>query len=243
MHCALCRKETELKRSHIISEFLYKAMYDEIHRFHVLSSVPDLPDSMSQKGLREKLLCGACETHLSRFEMYARNVLSGGVPLEYKKEGRVVQVYGVDYAQFKLFQLSILWRSGISTLEMFKKVKLGPHESELRRMLVESDPGLEHTYGCIMFGLVDDTGNRMDMIVQPRKIHIDGHACYRFIFAGFMWVYFVTNRKPTGQYTAGFLKTTGELVFVIKNILEARDIVNFAKARVALAGRKKRRCR
>ena len=206
-------------------------MYDDIHRFHVLSSVPDLPDSMAQKGLREKLLCGGCETHLSRFEKYARGVLSGGVPLDYKKEGRVVQVYGVDYTQFKLFQLSILWRAGVSTLQMFEKVELGPHESTLRRMLLESDPGYEHSYACIMFGLVDESGNRMDMIVQPRKIHIDGHACYRFIVGGFMWVFFVTNRKPTGSYKVGFLKATGELVFVIKNILEAKDIVNFAKAR------------
>ena len=90
--CALCQKESELKRSHIIPEFLYKAMYDDKHSFHVLSSVPELPDSMVQKGLRELLLCGDCETHISCFERYARGVLSGGVPLDYKKEGRVVQV-------------------------------------------------------------------------------------------------------------------------------------------------------
>lgn len=71
----------------------------------------------------------------------------------------------------------------------------------------------------------------MDMIVQPRKVHIEGHACYRFTFGGFMWAYFVTSRKPAGTYSVGFLKTSGELVFVIKNILEARDIVNFAQAR------------
>lgn len=234
MHCALCRKDAELKRSHIISEFLYKAMYDDIHRFHILSSDPDLPDSMAQKGLREKLLCGSCEAHISRFENYACDVLSGGVSLKYKKDGRVVQVYGVDYAKFKLFQLSILWRAGVSTLKMFDNVNLGPHEPTLRRMLLESNPGPEHTYGCVMFGLVDDTGNRMDMIVQPRKVRIDDHACYRFIFGGFMWVFFATNRKPKGSYKIGFLKTTGELVFVIKNIFEAKAITNFAIQRSRL---------
>lgn len=229
--CALCQKESELKRSHIIPEFLYKAMYDDKHRFHVLSSVPELPDLMVQKGLRELLLCGDCETHISRFERYARGVLSGGVPLDYKKEGRVVQVAGIDYTKFKLFQLSILWRAGVSDLQLFERIDLGSHEPKLRRMLLESDPGSDFTYGCIMFGLVDDEGNRMDMIVQPGKLHIDGHSCYRFIFGGFMWVYFVTSRRPTGSYTVGFLRSSGKLAFVIKNILEAKYIVNFAQAR------------
>lgn len=234
MPCALCLSNTELKNSHIVSEFLYKTMYDEIHRFHVLSSTIDLPDSMEQKGLREKLLCASCETHLSRFEDHARKVLSGGTPLEFHKNGNVVHVAGIDYAKFKLFQLSILWRAGVSTQPMFGEVNLGPHERKLRQMLMESNPGDEQTYGCVMFGLVDEEGQRMDMIMQPRKLHIDNHTCYKFTFGGFMWVYFVTKQKPTGPYKAGFLTAAGNLAFVIKNIFEAKDIANFANARMRL---------
>lgn len=39
MACALCRQERELKNSHIIPEFMYGSLHDEIHRFHLLSGV------------------------------------------------------------------------------------------------------------------------------------------------------------------------------------------------------------
>lgn len=34
--CALCLIADVLRHSHIISEFLYSAIYDEKHRFHVV---------------------------------------------------------------------------------------------------------------------------------------------------------------------------------------------------------------
>jgi hypothetical protein len=232
--CALCRQEGELRRSHIIPEFLYKSMYDQKHRFHVLSSVSDLPDSMAQKGLRERLLCDACEGALSKWERYARGVLSGGEPLEWSRDGSVVHVSGIDYTRFKLFQLSVLWRAGVSKLPMFDRVQLGPHEPVLRAMLLGEDPGEEGTYPCVTFGLVDDTGKRMDMIVQPAAQRIEGHRAYRFIVGGFMWVFFVTARPPAGPYRVGFLRESGKLSFVIKNALEAKFIRTFGEARVRL---------
>lgn len=232
--CALCKREAELRRSHIIPEFLYKAMYDDKHRFHVLSSVPDLQDSMEQKGLRERLLCDACEGLLSKLERYARGVLAGGEPLDWSRDGSAVHVSRIDYTRFKLFQLSILWRAGVSKLPIFKEVQLGPHEPMLREMLLVGDAGDEATYPCVTFGLVDDTGKRMDMMVPPKKLRVESHWVYRFIIGGFMWVFFVTTRQPAGKYKIGFLQKSGKLSFVIKNILEAKFMRNFGEARARL---------
>ena len=57
MICRLCLVESELQDSHIISEFQYKPLYDEKHRFFVISSDPRKNDFYEQKGFREKLLC------------------------------------------------------------------------------------------------------------------------------------------------------------------------------------------
>jgi len=232
--CALCHQPHPLKRSHIIPEFLYAVMYDEKHRFHVLSSVSDMRDSMAQKGIRERLLCGSCETLLSKYEGYARGVLSGGVPLSGRKNGNVVEVEGIDYLRFKLFQLSVLWRASVSKLPMFDRVSLGPHENAIRLMLLNGEPGLERAYPCIMFGLVDDQGHRADMIVQPGKLKLDGCTCYRLIFGGFLWLFFISKKAPDDPYGVAFLKLSGRLSFVIKNIFEASYIVNFAQARKKL---------
>jgi hypothetical protein len=232
--CALCKKDAELRKSHIIPEFLYKTMYDDKHRFHVLSSVPDLQDAMAQKGLRERLLCDTCEGLLSKLERYARGVLSGGETLDWSRDGSVIYVSGIDYTRFKLFQLSILWRAGVSKSPMFKKVVLGPHEPILREMLITADAGSEAKYPCLTFGLVDDTGQRMDMIVQPERLRIEGHRVYRFIIGGFMWVFFVTTRQPAGKYKVGFLQKSGKLSFVIKNVFEAKFMRTFGEARARL---------
>lgn len=141
MRCALCLKDAELCRSHVIPEFLYESLYDEKHRLHVLSVLPDQPNWREQKGLRERLLCEACEQLLSPWERYASLVLKGGVPLAYRREGNVVFISGLDYRQFKLFQLSVLWRAGISSLPFFSKVKLGKHAETLRKCLLTGNPG------------------------------------------------------------------------------------------------------
>jgi hypothetical protein len=234
MICALCRCDKFLCQSHIIPEFLYGAMYDDKHRFHVVSAVPEQKDRMAQKGLREPLLCEDCETRISRFEDYAKKALIGGTALTYQREGTAVIVDGLNYKQFKLFQLSILWRAGVSKLQMFERVNLGKFAEVLRGMILNEDPGAQNTFGCVMFGLQHESRTTVDLIMQPMKVRIEGQYCYRFVFGGFMWVYFVSGREPTGTYVVGFLQESGRLSFLIKDIFEAKTIENFAKERARL---------
>lgn len=235
MRCKLCELDRPLQRSHIIPEFLYKSMYDDLHRFHVISAAVDQPDSMEQKGLREPLLCGECETKLSRWESYAHDVLTGGIELHYRKKGRSVIVDGFDYAKMKLFQLSILWRAGVSSLQLFSHVDLGAHEPKLRQMLADETPGDAAAYGCVIFGLIDDEGKTAtNLIVQPERIKMGAHVGYRFIFGGFAWYFVVSSRKPTEDFSVGFLTREGRLVFTIKNIFDTALIREFGERRFQL---------
>ena len=111
--CRLCHQQGELRDSHIISEFLYASMYDEKHRFHVVEA-GEQHSSFEQKGYRERLLCQACETKLSKWETFARGLLVGGTQLQYRREGSITWVEGIGYSRFKLFQLSILLARGCS---------------------------------------------------------------------------------------------------------------------------------
>ena len=59
--CALCGSDLRpLRNSHIIPEFMYKAIYDDKHRHYLLSSLSGDADSGIQKGFREPLLCEVC---------------------------------------------------------------------------------------------------------------------------------------------------------------------------------------
>src|SRR5205809_2236864 len=75
--CALCRQERPLRKSHVIPEFMFKPLYDEKHRFWSVTNVLSKQNRLFQKGLREKLLCDACEQRLSEHESYASAVFFG----------------------------------------------------------------------------------------------------------------------------------------------------------------------
>src|SRR5205807_8245068 len=140
--------------SHIIPEFLHKDTYGEGHA--ALSVRADLPYVRRlRKGLRERLLCDGCEGVIKRYEDYfARTWYGQGVLPQFAPEhGEAVVTDGLDYAAFKLFHLSILWRASVATREEFRDVKLGPqHEDAIRRMLLAGDPGPADRYrltGCL----------------------------------------------------------------------------------------------
>lgn len=210
MSCALCLRDSELQKSHIIPEFVYKPLYAN-HRFHVLATTPHRLRPVEQKGIRERLLCSTCEGHLSKWEKYARGVLFGGEELACTERGHYFNVSGVDYKRMKLFQMSILWRAGVASHQIFSGVQLGPHAERLRRMIHTGVPGRADKYPCLMFQVLNDDGEVVDFIDQPTRLRFDGSTAYRFIFAGFLWVYLVCSHQKSQVASEMALTEKGEM--------------------------------
>jgi hypothetical protein len=73
--CRLCGSDGPLCFSHVLPEFFYEGTYDEGHRFVSVTDHPRHRPRIMQKGLREHLLCAACEGRLSRYETYVAALL------------------------------------------------------------------------------------------------------------------------------------------------------------------------
>ena len=229
MTCALCLREAKLRNSHVIPEFMYTPLYDDQHRFHVLSA-PDIRRKRKyQKGLREKLLCGECESQLAKHERYVSLVFNGGNPVQSQRQGQVVRVEGIGYKQFKLFGLSILWRAGASSLDFFKNVSLGPHEEPIRLMVLNDDPGRPGTYGFFLAPLVLKDNDIKDLMVQPTHARVDGHLCFRFVFGGLIWVFVVSGHPVRKNLRQAFINEKGELLMLVSELQEVGFIVNAMK--------------
>ena len=232
--CALCTRSLPLRNSHIISEFLYKTLYDSKHRFHQISATPEKLNELLQKGLREPLLCDGCEQRLANFERYASMVLNGGAGIGIQQWEEDVLLSGLDYKKLKLFQLSILWRAGVSSSQAFSQVSLGPHADQLRVMLDSENPGPSHAYGCLMFTLKHDGQVAQDLIVPPTWTRLAGHFAYRFVFGGMVWVFVVSKHPPREFISANFLQEDGtcivrlqdiqELTFLVKTVAKMRRL-------------------
>lgn len=194
--CALCLQHRPLCDSHIIPELAFQHLYDDKHR--AIDVVVDSGHkSWMQKGYREPLLCKDCENHISKFERYFSQVWneSGAVPAVLPNGVNEWRLSGLDYAQLKLFHLSILWRAAASKLAQYGHIRLGPHFERIRGMLISSEPGPPSRYG--MWGnLVFYPKDRRivwGIIPSPRKVRYKAHHVYNFMFAGCSWNYVVSS--------------------------------------------------
>ncbi len=228
MKCNLCGKEKELQKSHIIPEFIYKSLYDDKGRFHVVSTLDRRPRPIEQKGIREKLFCRECEQHLSEYEKYSSELIMGGESLVVEQKANLIHISGVNYKKFKLFLLSILWRSSISKSVMFSRVDLGPHENILKELIKSGDPGKQMDYPCVIFSLTSEKNIHANLIDQPRRIRVDGHVAYRFIFSGFIWLYYVSSHKLPSLTSKATINEEGSMVIGLGSFDELSEFKQFA---------------
>ncbi|MES2113197.1 MAG: hypothetical protein V4577_30885 [Bacteroidota bacterium] len=143
--CQLCKKEKELiKRSHIWPDFMYKGMYDEKGRLYVINSQDLTKHRTVQSGSHQQyIFCSECDNvRIGQLERYASNHLYRKPYLEDGDDFKQINVPGgiqvihcehLDYNQFKLFLLSLLWRASISTESVFENFKLSCEEEEFLR--------------------------------------------------------------------------------------------------------------
>lgn len=232
-HCRLCGKRGELRKSHVLSEFVYRPLYDERYKsYHVLTSIEGEYDSNARKGIWERLFCDSCEQQFSVYEQYAAQVLDGRKFSAQQIGERTFRIEGVEYRRFKLFQLSVLLRASISSNRMFKNVRLGPHEQRVGTMLRSEDPGQWNDYPCLLFGLQFSGSPVSDLIDQPDQIRLFDEIAYRFIFGSFCWVYVLAAPARKVPFEAPICENN--VMTVVKSDLgQFRHLQEFGRARMS----------
>lgn len=229
MPCALCLEDKKLCKSHIYPEFLYDNIYDDDHTYRIISTSETKRVQRRPKGIYEKLLCRDCETLLSQWETHASQVLFGGVELEVVDKNGQFIASGVDYSQFKLFQISLIWRTAVASRKEVPKIDLGPHQERMRKMLLKQNPGPPHQYGCMMFFVPDQTEMLSGGLFPPDQFKLDGHHCYGCIFGGVFWVYFVSSHTHQVPYDELMLSAEGTLPITNAGEMGLNYLVDLAK--------------
>lgn len=219
--CRLCLKYKELKHSHVLPEFLYAPMYDDKHRFNIMSNVHGVQKRQEQKGLREYLLCNECEGQLNVWETYAANLLYEG---DKRATGDLLGsefiVEGVDYPKLKLFMMSLIWRAGIASHKVFSETTLGPHEEKLRNMLYRGDSGPPEKYGCLVYCVTHNGAPLDGTIYGPSPCWVESHRCYRLLAKSFLYIFYVTSHDLDPRLKAGFVTPAGRLIIPVREITQ-----------------------
>lgn len=227
--CGLCKNSKTLKKSHIIPKFVFKKIKTDKNSFIIVSSEPNKKIIKFQKEFREHLLCEECENRINQTETYVANILYN-VKKFYDNRDGIVKVYNVDYSKFKLFQLSILWRSSISNVPFFQNCKLSHfHQETLRDMIFTGDPGEEYEYGCIMYGLLLQGKMEIKFMMNPGYMILRGHKFIYHTFGGFRWNFIISKNMKDFPKNLFSIRKNNELVFSLKDMFEFSDISSFLK--------------
>ena len=186
--CKLCLKEAKLQYSHIIPEFLYSTTYDDLHR--AIKVTPNTIESPPyiQKGMRQHLLCSDCETQLSKYESYTSILLASVLASEPAPGEQFILMDDVKYAPFKLFQISLLWRSSVASLTGFDSFSLGSYEEDLRIKIRKEDPGKPLEYACLLM-MWPRGGHVERVVITPIREEFAGKIYYRFHTGPWFWYF------------------------------------------------------
>lgn len=230
--CRLCGANKTLCKSHIIPEFIYRPMYDEHHRFFSLDVDKAWGATPLQKGLTERMLCPGCEQFLSGYEKYAADVMTGKSSATLRQSHDHVWISGLDYARFKLFLLSVLWRASVADHRFFKLVALGTHEDKIKSMIIEERPGSSEEYGCIVIFSRLDGEDIADTMFNPEPFRWAGRRFHKFFFGGAGWCFYCDSQPATTHLRRLFLQEDGTLLGLK---MDLRDAQHFKRAARAVA--------
>ncbi len=212
MKCNLCEgKNKQLRNSHIIPETLYEFLYDDIHRFNVITNSDEDKCRFEQQGFREKLLCDTCEQKISVWEkkiktdiMNIKNIVKNqkntdnpliSKEIYFDATHKFFEIKNINYKEFKLGLLSILWRLSLSKLRQFENYSLGPHEKILQKMFIDNDEKEIFTYGFTITHLIFNGEYRDGLIMPMGKCRIEGHNCCSIILAGIHFCIYISNHN------------------------------------------------
>lgn len=224
--CNLCLKEKELiKKSHIIPEFLYRqsGMYDDKHRMNFLCLTKN--DILQNRKTRQKqsgiydryILCADCDNRIiSSYENYASNAIYGtNVLIEHCPDcinyGDTNPIFSicrnVDYAKYKLFLLSILFRASITKDVFFDEVKLSMENQEkLRKMVYEGNPGKFNDFPFLVSTFVTSENIPTDIFINPAKAEQNGKTTYTFVFAAMSFLFYEGENLETDEFDFFLMK-------------------------------------
>lgn len=158
--CRLCLHNKDLcKKSHIIPKFLYKLLTGGNNKIVCIDSERSYFKYNSE--YEGNILCEDCDSRIiGKLDDYGAKFFYDKFPNDVLPCFKIIDGEECvvrendpfyDYKKMKLFLLSILWRSSISTRPLFQKVKLRREvEESLRLMIINGKPDEPDEYVCFI---------------------------------------------------------------------------------------------
>jgi hypothetical protein len=255
--CRLCGA-VPCVSSHVFPDFFIRGVEFELPKgktggpqvhSRLLSTRPAITGGVRQRGgwerelgMKEPLLCAKCDNEkVGGWESWFKDFFYGNSPGPIRKSSsgiihpfeERIRVRQVEYASFKLFVLSLVWRASIASGAFFQGVDIGrAHEVRLAAALFAGDPGAVDFYPLGMMQFEDGYGLE-DVIEEPDIIRDEnGFKMCRIIAGGFGFLAYLLEPgqqlapenlqacpQPSGQLVIGTIKGIENASSWVRNLV------------------------
>jgi hypothetical protein len=203
MICKLCLNKTELCDSHIIPDFMYKDFYNQYNKIEKMYvEQPERVIRSSSGEYEVNFLCKDCECLISKFETYAKIILTNfendyssddGMSFSINEMRNIYNIENVDYKKMKLFFISLLWRMSISQRDLFKIITL-PEDlnEEMRKMLLTEVPGEVFKFPTIVVYFKNEKRIKKKIISSP--VTYEDNGFINIIIGYFLFSFLISSK-------------------------------------------------
>ena len=109
----------------------------------------------------------------------------------------------------------------VSTRPSFAKVNLGPHEAQIRDMLLRKDPGLPETFSIVLHRYIDDFGAHCMVDTQPGRQK--DLKVYNMSLPGYLAIIKVDQRPIPAEISKLILRPNAPLIVILDRMPENHE--------------------
>jgi hypothetical protein len=224
--CKLCLQEKLLcNKSHVLPKHSYKILKDDGYCLYIDQETANKESKQKDySGVFESnILCENCEQNiLSNYEKYGYILIYcnnlKNISKVMSDDKIIINGSGYNYLKIKLYFLSILWKSSISSNKFFEEVKLSNDvEDRIRSMLLNNDPGEEKDFPIFISAPHLSNGAKFDsrdilITRSPIKRQVKKIDIYDFLVTG-QNICFIIDDRGASEHINSIQKDTF-LIFV-----------------------------
>ena len=200
--CRLCQAPSQLLHSHVIPRLMYRQMG------RLAPGTPIRFDSLEGRSrpghLKEYMLCSRCEGQFSAHETVAAHFLADLNQVQIRAREREIRRSSLDYANLKLFFLSVLWRCAVARDPITRMVELGPRLSKLTALLRADDPGKQEQFAVCLRLLDESPMARNAVLTVPVPMRDASRRGYAMVGYG-VEVSWVSDRRGVSHKSAPWI--------------------------------------
>lgn len=225
--CKGCGQESKLIKAHAIPESFFKALANCQGMIKQLSNTQGSYPKKSPIGpYDENILCRQCEDRFQECDDYGQKILlkEEANHRAITDRGRIVgyAIQNVNYAKFKRFLLTILWRASISNHEYYSKVDLGSYETKLKRMIWDNEIGKPNEFPFIIAKFNDESLGKT--MLDPERVRWDQVTYYKFYLYGFIVHIKVDNRNSPQRFKGFEVLGDGNIIVISRDLQQSSEL-------------------